>query len=121
MVGGAGAAVGEDGALCDGVGVAELGPGMAGNGGTAVWVLIAPLASTSAMDSPTASSTAVPAAIHNQRGDFGPSGGGGVSPPGGGPPAGGWSCCQYGGKGVVGLVSFRPGVHCGAYPPYLGA
>ena len=52
---------------------------MAGNGATAVWVFIVPFAMISAMTSPTTSSTAAPAAIHNQRGDLGPSGGGGAS------------------------------------------
>src|SRR6516165_5250108 len=62
-----------------GVVVSGLDPGMAGKGGTAVWVLIAPLASISAITSATTSSTAAPAAINNHRGDFGPFGGGGDS------------------------------------------
>jgi hypothetical protein len=80
---------------------------MAGNGGTAVWVLVALFVSISAMTSPTTNSTATPAATHNQRGDVGPSGGGETGPSGGGPPDGDWSCCQCGGKPLVGLASFR--------------
>ena len=119
------------GALVEGVGTGELEPGMAGNGGTAVCVFVALLTSISAMTKPTTSSTATLAATHNQRGDLGPSGGGATGPSGGGPPNGGWSCCQYGGKRLVGFVSFRfddfdvqgdveqGGVY--AYPPYVGA
>jgi hypothetical protein len=76
-----------------------------------------PFAITSATSNAMTTNTAAPAAIHNQRGDFGPCGGGaapGISP-GGGP---GWSCCQYcGGNCLVGFVSFGFGAHWGTYPP----
>ena len=68
--------------MVGGVGV-ELRPGIGGNGSTAVCVFTAPLAIIRAMTSPTTSSTAAAAAIHNQRGDLGPSGGGVVSRSGG--------------------------------------
>src|ERR1700761_9703464 len=75
---GGGTAVGDRGDVrVVGVVVSGLDPGMAGNGGTAVWVLIAPLASTRAITIATHSRTAAPAPIHNQRGDRGRSGGGG--------------------------------------------
>ena len=63
-----------------GVGNSELGSGMGGNGGTAVCFLIASLARASAITRATTRNTAAPAAIHNQRGDFGPPGGGGAGP-----------------------------------------
>lgn len=56
---------------------------MGGNGSIAVCFLTEPLAITSAMTNATTSSTAEPAANHNQRGVLGPCGGGGVSPSGG--------------------------------------
>ena len=110
-----------DDARVDGVGVGELVSGMAGNGGTAVCVLIALFTSISAITRATASSTATPAKINNQRGDFGPPGGGGARPSGGSSPDGGTPCCQYGGSCLVGLVSFRLGAYGGIYPPYVGA
>jgi hypothetical protein len=95
------------GALIDGGGRTELELGMAGNGGTAVWVLVALFASISAMTSPTTNSTATLATTHSQRGDDGPSGGGETGPSGGGPPDGDWSCSQCGGKRLVGSASLK--------------
>lgn len=63
------------------VGRVGLGP-HGGNGSIAVCFLTEPLAITSAMTNATTSSTAEPAANHNQRGVLGPCGGGGVSPSG---------------------------------------
>src|SRR6185437_13764892 len=75
----------DDGAgVRDGVG--ELDSGMAGNGGTAVSLLFAPLEITSAMTRPTTSVTAPAATNHSLRGDTGPSGGGGASSLPGVPP-----------------------------------
>ncbi len=51
-------------------------PGHGGNGSIAVCFLTEPLAITSAMTNATTSSTAEPAANHNQRGVLGPCGGG---------------------------------------------
>ncbi|BBX95784.1 hypothetical protein MLAC_10780 [Mycobacterium lacus] len=115
MVGGAGAAEGEgDVVAVVGVGVVELGPGIAGNGGTAVCSLTEPFAITSAITNATASSTAAAATTHSQRGDLGPGGGGGASPAGGAPPGGGWSWDQYwGGNFFVGFVSCGFGAHSG--------
>ena len=96
---------------------AELGAGIGGNGSTAVCVFIVPLAMISAMTSPTTSSTAAAAAIHNQRGDLGPSGGGAVSRVVGVPSGGGWSYCQYGGNCWVGFGWFEVGAHWGGGPP----
>lgn len=93
LVGGIGAGMSEGDLCVDVVGVSGLGSGMAGNGGTAVCVLIASLASTSAITRATTSSTAAPAAIHSQRGDFG-SPGGGAMPGACGSPPGESSCCQ---------------------------
>lgn len=95
------------GALMEGDGTAELEPGMAGSGGTAVWVLVALFVRTSAMTSPRTNSTAALAATHNQRGERGPSGGGETGPSGGGPPGRDRSCRQSGGKRLVVLASFR--------------
>jgi hypothetical protein len=106
-----------DGDRCvDVVGVSGLGSGIAGNGGTAVWVLIASFASTSAITKATTSSTAAPAPIHNHRDDFGPPGGGGPMPVGMS-PAGGGSCCQYAGSGLVVFVSFAAGAQGDVVPP----
>src|SRR5689334_15595600 len=93
-----------DGAV-ERVGRAELDSGMAGNGGTAVWVLSAPLAKNSAMTKPTTSITDAPAKNHNQRGDFGPSGSGGASSCRGSPPDSACSSCQYAGNSRVGFAS----------------
>jgi hypothetical protein len=52
-----------------GTGFCEL--GIAGSGGTAVCLLVVPLATTRAMTSAVTSTTAAAAAIHNQRGALG--------------------------------------------------
>jgi hypothetical protein len=93
-----------------------LGSGIAGNGGTAVWVLIASFASTSAITKATTSSTAAPAPIHNHRDDLGPPGGGGAVPVGMSAD-GGTSCCQYAGSGLVVFVSFGVADQGGVVPP----
>jgi hypothetical protein len=117
-VGGAAVVVDEGDLVVTRGGAVELDGGMAGNGTTVVCFLAEPLAITSAMTSATTSSNAAPAAIHNQRGDFGPSGGGTVS--GGGSP-GAWPCCQYRGSGRVGFDSVRFGPRAERYVgPYAG-
>ena len=103
------------------VGGAELDPGIGGNGSTAVCVFIVPLAMIKAITSPTTSSTAAAAAIHNQRGDLGPSGGGAVSRVVGVSSGGDWSCCQYGGNCWVGFGWFEVGAHWVGGPLWVGA
>ncbi|BBZ40644.1 hypothetical protein MCNS_37070 [Mycobacterium conspicuum] len=107
--------------LVVGRGDAELGPGIGGSGSTAVCVFIEPLAMISAMTNPTTSRTAAAAAIHSQRGDFGPSDGGGESRAVGVPSGGGWSYCQYGGNCWVGFGWLEVGAHCVGGAPYAGA
>ncbi|MCF2135556.1 hypothetical protein KQH55_15965, partial [Mycetohabitans sp. B3] len=55
--------------------IVELGPAIGGSGSRAVWFLTEMFAITSAMTKPMTRTTAAPAAIHSQRGVFGPSGG----------------------------------------------
>jgi hypothetical protein len=79
-----------------------LGSGIGGSGATTVSSLDDPLAITNAITRPTTNSTARPATIQSQRGDFGGPGGG--SSPGGVPWGGYWVVCvQYGGRASVGL------------------
>ncbi|OCB30089.1 hypothetical protein A9X02_27050, partial [Mycobacterium malmoense] len=76
-VGGTGAGMRGGDVRVDGVGMVGVVSGMAGNGGTAVCVLIASFTSTRATTNATTSKTAAPATIHSQRGGgFGPRGGG---------------------------------------------
>jgi hypothetical protein len=101
----------------DDVGASGLGSGIAGNGGTAVWVLIASFASARAITKATTSSTAAPAAIHNQRGDFGPPGGGEAMPCECSSSDAGTSCCQYAGSRRVVFVSSVVGAQGDVVPP----
>ncbi|GAB7143721.1 hypothetical protein LRC484719_23110 [Mycobacterium riyadhense] len=110
VVVGAGAALGEGGVLVV-VESDELGPGIGGNGSTAVWFLTEMFAITNAMTKPTTRSTAAPAANHNQRGVFGSRGG--CGPSGGIEPDDAWSWCQYWGNRWVGFGSLDPGAHSG--------